>query len=94
MLKTSLQFRKEHFIKYCVFIEIGDGWRAAILNTSEELDFIREGQRSFSNSLPYWIGGSTNEPNAIINYTEYITNSSGTILRWYKCSSKYQHKIF
>ena len=64
--------------------EIGFGWRAAVLDTQEEYDLIREGQKSFSNSVPYWIGGSANfSSNVMINYTDYIANDSGIIIaRW------------
>ena len=66
------------FVYFSCFLEIGNGWGPAVLDTQEEHDFIREGQKTFTNSLPYWIGGFTNEPNATINYTEYIANNSGT----------------
>ena len=59
--------------------EIGNGWETAVLNTEEEYDFLKQGQRSFSNSLPYWIGGSTNSTNLedTIEYSDYIENNSG-----------------
>ena len=55
--------------------EIGYGRKPAVLNTEEEHEFIREGQRSFNNSLPYWIGGSTNLEGTI-KYSDYIGNNS------------------
>ena len=65
------------------FPEIGEGWAPAVLDTQEEFDFIKEGQKTFKNSEPYWIGGSTNQ-NDKITYTEYIANNLGTITaRWY-----------
>ena len=65
-----------------MFLEIGDGWRAAILNTSEEHDFLREGQKSFSDSVPYWIDGFTNfSSDAMITYTDIIYDPGTTTLR-------------
>ena len=56
--------------------EIGYGWETAVLNTEEDYDFLKVGQRSFNNSLPYWIGGSTNLTDTI-EYSDYIGNNSG-----------------
>ena len=58
--------------------EIGYGWRPAVLDTQEEYDFIREGQKSFNDSASYWIGGST-DSNGIFEYSDYIGNNSGSI---------------
>ena len=61
-------------------LEIGQGWETAVLDTQEEYDFIREGQKSFIDSASYWISGSTNlEIDTEFNYTDYIGNNSGTI---------------
>ena len=60
--------------------EFGNEWQPAILDTEEEYDFIREGQKSFSNSVPYWIGGST-DSNDTVEYNDYIADSSGTVHR-------------
>ena len=71
-------------LDFTFFPEIGKGWAPAVLDTQEEFDFIRIGQKTFTNSAPYWIGGSTNEPNDTTDYTKYIANNSGTITaRWY-----------
>ena len=60
------------------FTELGDGWGPASLDTQHEHDLIKEAQKLFSNSVPYWIGGSANYlPNVTINFTEYIANNSG-----------------
>ena len=77
--QETLFHKKLHEI-ILYFLELGTGWEPAVLNTEEEHEFIREGQKSFASSVPYWIGGSTNQPNDTFNYSEYITNSSGTIL--------------
>ena len=63
---------------YLYFSELGDGWAVAVLDTQDESNFIKEGQKSCKNSAPYWISGSTNFYNAEINYTDYIANNSGT----------------
>ena len=41
------------------FQGMGTGWSPAVLNDRMELDFIRQGQRGFSDTKSYWIGGST-----------------------------------
>ena len=56
--------------------EIGYGWKTAVLDTKQEYDFLREGQTIFNNSLPYWIGGSTNLTETI-EYSDYIGDNSG-----------------
>ena len=58
--------------------EIGDGWGPTVVNTEEEYAFIKEGQRSLSNSYPYWINGSTDtEIGGKLNFSNYIANNSG-----------------
>ena len=60
---------------------MGEGWKTAVLENSDEYDFVAEGQKSFSDSFPYWIGGSTNsESNTTIEYTDYIINDAGTVM--------------
>ena len=59
--------------------EIGYGWGPAKLNSQQEHDFIREGQKTFSSSRDYWIGGSSNaEDHVKIAYSDYLKNDSGT----------------
>ena len=56
-----------------IFSEIGNGWGPAILNTLDELYFIKEGQKSFCNSVSYWIGGSTNSQlNITLDYSDHL----------------------
>ena len=58
--------------------EIGDRWGPAVVNTTEEFYFIKEGQKSLSNSYPYWIGGSTDiEIGGHLILSDYIANNSG-----------------
>ena len=61
-----------------LFPEIGTGWAPAVLNTKEELYFLREGQKSFSSSAPYLIGGSTDQ-NDSFPYNSYRKNNTGII---------------
>ena len=52
----------------------------AVIDTQEELDFLREGQRSFRNSTPYFLGGSTDyHQGDIIPYANYSVDDSGII---------------
>ena len=61
------------------FSEIGEEWEVAVIETQEEYDFIREGQKSFSISVPYWIDGTTNVlVNNTFDYFDYIANDTGT----------------
>ena len=51
---------------------MGDGWAPAILNTRREMDFIQQGQRSFSDNRGYWIGGKTNtQTGDFLDYPAY-----------------------
>ena len=57
---------------------MGDEWFPAVLDTEEEHNFIKEGQRTFTNSAPYWIAGSTNsQPDDVIQYFNYSMDNSG-----------------
>ena len=47
-VKLKVKFKQ---ILYCI-PEIGNGWGPAVLNTQYELDFIKQGQRGFNNSVP------------------------------------------
>ena len=63
---------------------MGDGWKLADIETEEEYNFLREGQKTFCNSDSYWINGSANfEPGVTINYTNYILDNSGIVIIWY-----------
>ena len=60
------------------FSALGEGWAPAILNSPEELDFIRQGQLWFSDDRSYWLGGSTNtQPWEHIDLSDYNTGDSG-----------------
>ena len=60
-------------------LELGNGWKLAVLDSQEEYEFIRQGQRSFNNSVPYWIDGSANATlNEFFNYIDYIADNSGS----------------
>ena len=71
-------------IPWAVFISvIGQGWLPAALNTEEESVFIRLGQKTFRNSVPYWIKGSTEaQIGHTFNFPEYIDNDDGTVCNW------------
>ena len=59
---------------------IGSGWWPAVLNTPRESDFIREGQRTLFNSVPYWIDAHTTaQPNDTIQYSNFSANFAGNI---------------
>ena len=65
---------------YFIFLEMGNGWGPAVINSQQEYDFIKEGQKGFFNSISYWIGGSTdNQTDDIFNYTYYISDNTGKI---------------
>ena len=51
---------------------MGEGWAPAVLNTRKEMEFVREGQRGFSDSRNYWIGGRTNVRRRSFEYPDYI----------------------
>ena len=68
-------------LKHCVtfiFLELGDGRSASVLNSEEELDFVRTGAGYHSVIQSYWIGGTTDaDKGSTIEYSEYYTNMSG-----------------
>ena len=55
-------------------LEMGEGWAPAVLNTRKEMNFIIEGQKGFSDSRNYWIGGRTRTDNRrqSFEYPDYI----------------------
>ena len=79
--KCSLNYFKHlKFQNLLLFTEIGIGWQPTVLDSQEEYDFIRQDQKGFSNSVRYWIGGSTNiSSNNTVDYSNYIANNSGKI---------------
>ena len=74
------QIKKNHLLTKPNFSKMGEGWKAAVLETPDEYNFLIEAQKSFSNGFPYWINGSTNSTNSTIEYTDYIPNDSGTMI--------------
>ena len=69
--------------KMLTISEMGNGWAPVVINSQEEYDFLREGQKTLRNSVPYWINGSTNVQQQLglehLNYSDYIVNDSGMI---------------
>ena len=62
------------------FQAIGTGWSPAVLNDRMELDFIRQGQRDFSDTKSYWIGGSTYaRPFFYLDYSAYFVGDLGDL---------------
>ena len=60
------------------FLDIGEGWAPTIINSPEELDFLKHAQKSFIDDRSYWLGGSTSKkPWSIINLSDYIPGDSG-----------------
>ena len=60
------------------FLDFGEGWSPATLNSPEELTFILKGFKNIRPQGRYWIGGSTNgETDQNIEYSAYFNNGSG-----------------
>ena len=60
---------------------LGHGWAPAVLNTEEELDFVKEAQKGVTHTRSYWIGGSTNvERPENFGYSSYESNESGKVM--------------
>ena len=60
---------------------MSNGWRTATLETQDEYDFIMQGHKTFCNSYPYWINGSTDTvPDANLNYSDYFPNNTGILM--------------
>ena len=58
--------------------ELGNGWGSATLETTNEYDFVKQGQRSFHKSDPYWMGGTTDMTlGATVTFSDYIHGNSG-----------------
>ena len=78
MIKLSFQAERDFKIDTCIyFSDIGSGWTPAVLNTKTERNFLKEGQRSFTINVPYWIGGSTDLDSDSIPYSNYMADLSG-----------------
>ena len=81
---TAFHSLKKLGIIYCesiailYFKDLGDGWSPAVLNSEEELNFIREGQKRNRELGSYFIGGSTDaKEGSTLNYADIYTNGSG-----------------
>ena len=64
-------------------IVFGEGWAPAILNSAEELAFIREGQAGNKEVSTYWIGGSIDAIFTVDNvdiFSRYIPDGSGNYI--------------
>ena len=63
------------------FTDLGERWAPAVLDSEEELAFIRGGE--IGNNVPnnYWIGGSTDaDSGSILQYSDYITSREGNCI--------------
>ena len=79
------------------FQGMGTGWSPAVLNDRMELDFIRQGQRGFSDTKSYWIGGSTYaRPFFNLDYSAYFVGDSGDLrfLIWTSSFTKHSSKEY
>ena len=54
--------------------DIGEGWVIAVIDSAEELEFIRMKQMGLSNDKNYWIGGTADE---LIGEIDYETAGVG-----------------
>ena len=82
---------KQHFDVALYFLELGSGWGPAILETKTEQDFIKQGQKGWSGTGDYFIGGSAASPvktgtfkyhvsaNAIPSGPVYSLSQSGNV---------------
>ena len=76
------------------FSDLGDGWAPAVLDSQEELDLIRQGQKRNRELWSYWIGGSTAaEIDSTIKYSNYYTNGSGNHIVWQCNNMSYESGI-
>ena len=54
------------------------------MNSQDEVNFVRQGQRGFINDTSYYIGGSTNSaPFATLSLSAYRNTSSGISMSEY-----------
>ena len=60
-----------------------NGWYPAILNSQDELDFIRYAQKGLINETSYWIGGSSDiSPITTIEFSNYNDTNAGNSSYW------------
>ena len=70
----------------------GDGWRAVIINSQSEYDFIQEKEKELSDHHPFWIGGSTDvDEDSFLTLRQYINASTGKTKNSIGCSFKNSH---
>ena len=66
--------------KILTYISLEIDMAPAVIETEEELDFLREGQKSFTDSTPYFLGGSTDyQRGSSIPYANYSVHDLGII---------------
>ena len=58
------------------FVELH--WHPAIINSAEELEFIKRNQKNLRNTQDFFIGGSSNSTGIISDLSDYLPNQSGT----------------
>ena len=58
-----------------ILLEIGPGWKPAVINSPLELEFVARQHMRLNNSENFWIGGST-ESEGQINLTEYMRHQA------------------
>ena len=83
-IKIKISFIKENpcikILVSVIFLDLGDGWAPAVLNSEEEWHFIRGGRAGKDHLHSYWIGGSSDADTAAgetIRYYQYINTGSG-----------------
>ena len=67
-------------LTHCICIPgLGHGWAPAVLNSEEELAFIRRAEDRTIVIQSYYIGGSTDveEIDRTIEYSDYLPSSPG-----------------
>ena len=79
LIAITVALRERAFTDGSLYLSaLGDGWAPAILNDQAELDFIRQGQSTFSDDRSCWLGGSTDtQPWDHINLNQYRIDDLG-----------------
>ena len=74
---------------------MGNGWSAVVLDDQTELDFLRQGQKGWTNPYSYWVNGSTNaEPYEFFDFDSLIKGDSGNYSNLIRILiSKFMQKI-
>ena len=71
----SKKLLNHYSILLLIFVELH--WHPAVINSAEELTFIKRNQRKLSNTQDFFIGGSSNSSGIISDLSEYLPNQSG-----------------